>query len=246
MRRKIGHLILSCLIFTSGSVLAQDKSESPKPPKFKVSFEAGVTNSNRDVNLDNQVDSYYDPRTGFGATVTGEYNFFKYFTASLGVSFQNKNYKFQRTETYSNWHTNYNTSYINMPLLVGGYLFNNPYKIQKGFWMKVAGGIYGEHFLSLNTKGTYPTFNGLQNDGSYTLQSVNEKYDFGTNMNHFSRWGLGLQGQVQAGYTLKKLDMYASFNYQKGLSDVTTYNRDKNNKDRMLSYMISLGVAYKF
>ena len=50
---------------------------------------------------------------------------------------------------------------MNVPLNVGLYIFNNPYK-ENGVWLKIKGGVYYEYFFCLHRKGDYTIFAQLQ------------------------------------------------------------------------------------
>ena len=75
---------------------------------------------------------------------------------------------------------------------------------------------------------------------------VSDTYDFKKNENQLNRFGYGLQGQAQLGYSFDKFDVYGAYNYQYGLSDISKTNTDKEQKATTRSYMISVGVSYKF
>ncbi|MCS4305389.1 outer membrane beta-barrel protein [Chryseobacterium sp. BIGb0232] len=237
MKKKLSKIFCLCLFSAGTVVMGQNK--------IKVSLDAGYTYGALNSDLSNLVDSRYTGRYGFGVNLSGEYMVWKSLFVSTGASFQQKNYKFERTGNREGWYTEYNNNFLTLPLMVGGYILNNPHETT-GVWIKIAGGMYTDYWLRMGREGRYPVFNELQENGTFNYTQVSDKYDFKKNENQLNRWGYGLVGQAQLGYSLKKFDVYASYNYQYGLSDINMANDDKDRKSTIRSYMISLGVAYKF
>ena len=106
--------------------------------------------------------------------------------------------------------------------------------------------MYTEYWLSMKREGQYPVFAELQTDGTFNYTKASDKYDFDKNENQLRRLAYGLQGQAQLGYSFDKIDVYASYNYQYGLSDIKKNNINNDQKATRDSYMISAGIAYKF
>lgn len=237
MRKNLCKVLSLFLFAVSAEVAAQNK--------FKVGLDAGYTYSVLDANLSNLVDSKYSGRYGLGVNLSGEYIIWESLFVTTGLSYLQKNYLFERTGSKTGWYTRYNNDYLSMPLMVGGYVLNNTHG-KKGVWLKLAGGMYSEYWLSMKREGQYPVFSELQEDGSNNYVKVSDRYDFDKNENHLNRFGYGLQGQAQLGYSFDKFNVYGAFNYQYGLSDINLSNTDKNQKSSNRSYMISIGAAYKF
>ncbi|MCT4073765.1 outer membrane beta-barrel protein [Elizabethkingia anophelis] len=220
--------------------------------KLKIGLDAGYTYNVMNANLYSLTESRYTSGSGAGGNLSVEYNVWKNIFVSTGVSFWQKNYNFERTGTYAGWYTKYSNNILSFPLLAGGYLLGNPHE-KEGIWIKLAGGMYTDYWLRMKRDGRYlltttQDFNisgdGIDVKGDYTQAS--DTYDFKKNENQLNRWGYGLQGQAQIGYALKKIDLYAAYNYQYGLSDINKSDNDKNQKMSFRSYMISAGIAYKF
>ncbi|SDI93864.1 outer membrane beta-barrel protein [Chryseobacterium jejuense] len=237
MKKKLSKIFCLCLFSAGTVVMGQNK--------LKISLDAGYTYGVLNSDLSNLVDSRYTGRYGFGVNLSGEYMIWKSLFVSTGVSFQQKNYKFERTGSRDGWYTEYNNNFLTLPLMVGGYILNNPHETT-GVWIKIAGGMYTDYWLSMKREGRYPVFNELQENGTFNYTQVSDKYDFKKNENQLNRWGYGLAGQAQLGYSFNKFDVYGSYNYQYGLSDINMANDDKDRKSTIRSYMISLGVSYKF
>lgn len=227
-----------CLSFASKGLFAQKKL-------FKVGLDVGYTYNVVHTNLSNLVDSKYTGRYGIGVNLSGEYMIWKSLFVSTGVSLLQKNYEFNRTGTRSGWYTKYNGNFLSVPLMIGTYVLNNPYQ-DKGIWLKLSGGVYTDYWLSLKREGSYPLLGELLPDYSnYTYRKVSETYDFKKNENQFNRLGYGLQGQIQLGYSFEKIDVFASYTHQYGLSNIyETENKEQKMSNR--SYMISVGASYKF
>lgn len=243
--KKLSSLSAIILSVFSMSINAQTQQAETTSKRFKVGIDMGYTNTSLNTNISNLVDSKYNSGGGFGINAAVEMNVWNTLFVSTGISYLQKNYEFERTGSREGWYSKYDNDFIGIPLLVGGYLINNPYK-SDGIWVKVAGGIYGEYWASSRTKGQYPVFPELQPDGSFNYTKVSEKYDFKKNENQYHRASMGLQGQVQLGYSIQKMDFYLGYNYQYGLTDTYKYDSPGNKKVTRDSQMISLGAAYKF
>ncbi|MCL1663401.1 PorT family protein [Elizabethkingia ursingii] len=237
MKKSLCKALCLCLLPVGASLFGQNK--------FKIGLDAGYTYSVLNGNLSNQVDSKYSGRYGVGVNLSGEYMIWNSLFVSTGVSFLQKNYKYKRIGAHSGWYSDYTNNFLSFPLMIGGYILNNPHE-SKGVWIKIAGGMYSEYWLSRKFDGQYPVFSELQPDGSYPYTKVSGAYDFKENENQLNRWGYGVQGQAQLGYSFKKFDVYGAYNYQYGLSDINLTNKDKATKEALRSYMISVGVSYKF
>ncbi|AQX13146.1 PorT family protein [Elizabethkingia meningoseptica] len=236
-KRRIGKMLCIGLLALGTGVFAQNR--------FKIGLDAGYTYSAMHANLSNLVDSKYTSRYGLGVNLSGEYMVWNMFFVSTGISFLQKNYEFERTGSREGWYTKFNNNYLSMPLMIGGYVLNNPHE-SKGVWIKLAGGMYTDYWLSMKRDGQYPVFSELQEDGTFKYKKISDTYDFKENMNGYNRWGYGLQGQAQIGYSFDKFDVYGAYNYQYGLSDISKVNKDDNKKMSTRSYMLSIGASYKF
>jgi len=213
--------------------------------KLKLNLDAGYTYSSMNANLSNLIDSEYTGRYGFGTNLSAELSIWKGLFISSGISYLQKNYEFKRTATREGWYTKYDNNFLSLPLLVGGYIINNPNE-SNGVWIKLAGGMYTDYWLSMKREGQYPVLSETELYGTYNYTKVSDKYDFKKNENNLRRLSYGLQGQVQLGYSFSKLGMYISYNHQHGLSDINKDNISTNQKMIINSYMLSAGLTYKF
>ena len=237
---------LAIVLFVFGmSMVVQAQNRQTQSQRFKVGLDAGYTNTSLSANVSNLVDSKYTSRDGFAINASVEMNVWKTLFVSTGVSYMQRNYEFERTNSREGWYSKYNNDFISVPLLIGVYLVNNPYT-DNGVWVKVAGGIYAEYWAKMKVKGRYPVFLETQPDGSYPYKEVNETYDFSKNENQLNRTSMGLQGQFQLGYSLDRLDFYAGYSYLHGLTDTYKKRGPGNSKVLRNTYMISIGAAYKF
>ena len=216
MKKQLVIFILLGIIAIPSSVKAQ---------KLKVSLSAGLSKSILNSDVSNLVNTRYNTKTGVATRVNLEYNFFKNFIVGTGLGFIQKNYEYKKTDNITGTHTLYKNNFMDIPLNVGLYLFNNPHK-ENGIWLKVQGGVFYEYFTKMHRKGEYPIFAQLQEEGSYIKAQVNET------------------GEV--GYTFNRIDVFASYTYQYGLTDIYKAKTSSNRKSKRISNIISLGVAYKF
>ncbi len=159
MKKQLVIFILLGIIAIPSSVKAQ---------KLKVSLSAGLSKSILNSDVSNLVNTRYDTKTGVATRVNLEYNFFKDFIVGTGLGFIQKNYEYKKTDNITGTHTLYKNNFMDIPLNVGLYLFNNPHK-ENGIWLKVQGGVFYEYFTRMHRKGEYPIFAQLQEDGSYML-----------------------------------------------------------------------------
>ena len=81
---------------------------------------------------------------------------------------------------------------------------------------------------------------------SYIKAQVNETYDFKRNENNLKRNLFGIEGTGEVGYSFNRIDVFASYTYQYGLTDIYKAKTSSNRKSKRISNIISLGVAYKF
>ncbi|WP_166921857.1 outer membrane beta-barrel protein [Flavobacterium poyangense] len=239
MKKKTCWALFLCLFLVSKGLFAQKKL-------FKVGLDVGYTYNVMHANLSNLIDSKYTGRYGIGVNLSGEYMIWKTLFVSTGISLLQKNYEFSRTGTRSGWYTKYNSNFLSVPFMIGTYVLNNPYE-SSGVWLKLSGGVYTDYWLSLKREGNYPVFGEIPPDFGYydIYRKVSDTYDFKKNENQLSRLGYGLQGQIQLGYSFKKIDVFGSYTHQYGLSNIyKTENKEQKMSSR--SYMISIGVNYLF
>jgi hypothetical protein len=213
--------------------------------QFKVGIDAGYSYSYLNADVSNLVDSKYEGNGGFVTNVSFEWSFWKELFVSTGVSYLNQNYKYERTNYRDQWYTKYDNQFVSMPLLVGGYLLNNPYT-DKGVWIKVAGGVYAEYWASMKREGQYPVFAELQPNGQFNYVTSSDKYDFKKNENQLKRFLMGLQAQAQVGYSFGEFDAYVGYNYLYGLTGIHDYNTASGSKSTIDSHLVTIGAAYKF
>jgi len=242
IRKKRYHLLVAALTVFCATMQAQTELTKNR---FKLGIDAGYTNTALSTNISNLIDSKYISRGGFATNISAEMAIWKTLFVSTGVSYLQRNYEFKRTNSRSGWYSKYNNDFISVPLLVGGYIINDPYT-SKGIWLKVAGGIYAEYWTKMKIDGQYPVFTELQPNGSFNYTRVSENYDFKKNENQLNRFAMGIQGQAQFGYSLSKVDVFLSYNYLYGLTDTYKYDSPGRKKTTRDSHMLSLGAAYKF
>ena len=218
---------------------------SVQAQNLKISLDAGISNSVLKSDVSNLINTRYNIRAGAVSRVSLEYNFYKDFIVASGIGFVQKAYDYQKTDNVTGTRTTYRNNFINIPLHVGLYLFNNPHN-ERGVWLKIQGGVFYEYLAGMRRNGVYPVFSELQEDGRYELCHVSEKYDFDKNENHLKRGLFGLEGKVDFGYSFTRFDVFASYAYQYGLTDIYKAKTSANSKSRRVANMITLGVAYKF
>ena len=196
MKKQLVIFILLGIIAIPSSVKAQ---------KLKVSLSAGLSKSILNSDVSNLVNTRYDTKTGVATRVNLEYNFFKDFIVGTGLGFIQKNYEYKKTDNITGTHTLYKNNFMDIPLNVGLYLFNNPHK-ENGIWLKVQGGVFYEYFTRMHR----------------------------------------IEGTGEVGYSFNRIDVFASYTYQYGLTDIYKAKTSSNRKSKRISNIISLGVAYKF
>lgn len=210
---------------------------------WRASIDAGVSLTELNADVNKTQGSSYKVKTGIASGVNIEYNVFDNLVVASGIRYTQRNYKFERTRAYA-FHTNYTNSFVDIPLTVGYYLFHNPYK-EKGFWTKVQAGIIYEYFTRMHTKGSYADkISPDENNPTYT--DWESTYDFGNNDNHLRRSLWTAEVGIQAGYSFGKIDAFAGYDYQYGMSHIYKEQWYNNSKERRNSSVIRIGAAYKF
>lgn len=231
-------VIFIAITFHPTCLFAQNK-------KMKVGIDLGLSRSNLTSDVSNLKDTRYDVGNGISTGIDVEYNFFSDFVVSSGISFIQRNYEYRKTNPSIGTQTNFRNNFLNIPLGIGVYILNNPHK-EKGVWLKVQGGVFYEYFTSMHRKGDYPIIAEIQLSGELPLSHVDEKYDFGKNENKLRRSFWGLEGMGFAGYSFDKIDVFASYAYQHGLTSIYKVKTNAKKKNKRNSHVISIGVAYKF
>ncbi|HIB8182131.1 TPA: outer membrane beta-barrel protein [Elizabethkingia anophelis] len=240
MNKKLFKFFCISLLPIGTSLIAQHK--------LRIGLDAGYTYNVITSNLSGTVDSKYSARYGAGANLHLEYNIWKNIFVSTGVSFVQKNYNFERTGSRAGWYTQFTNDFLSFPLLVGIYAFGEPSQ-KNGLWIKLAGGMYNEYWLRMKREGRYPSFMGSDIEVGLDkitdiieYDKVTSNYDFKKNENQLNRWGYGMQGQAQVGYSFNKYMVDLSYNYMYGLSDINKV--ESNKKMSLRTYMLSLGISY--
>lgn len=121
----------------------------------------GLSKSILNSDVSNLVNTRYDTKTGVATRVNLEYNFFKDFIVGTGLGFIQKNYEYKKTDNITGTHTLYKNNFMDIPLNVGLYLFNNPHK-ENGIWLKVQGGVFYEYFTRMHRKGEYQSLHNYK------------------------------------------------------------------------------------
>lgn len=235
MKKKTRNILCVGLLLITNSLFAQNK--------IRLGLDAGYTYSSLDTDVSNLIDSEYKGRYGFGINFSAEMSVWNSLFVSSGLSFMQKNYEFKRTGTREGWYTKYDNNFLQLPILIGGYLFNDPNN-STGIYAKIAGGMYFDYWLSMKRNGQYPVFSELQPNGSFNYTRVSDKYDFSKNENELRRFGVGLEGLAQVGYSFDQYSVYANYEYQYGLTDMNKNKTNGEHKATRNMYMISVGVAY--
>lgn len=216
-----------------------------KAQRFRASLDIGLSKSVLNSDVSNLANTCYETKTGVATGVNFEYNLFQDFVVGTGLRFMQRNYEYRKTDRITGTHTLYENNFINIPLNVGLYIINNPYK-EKGIWLKLQAGLFYEYFTRMHRQGDYPVFAQLQEDDSFISTRVSETYDFGKNENNLKRNLFGIEGKGEIGCSFRNIDVFASYTYQYGLSDIYKAKTSSNRKSNRISSIISLGIAYKF
>ena len=221
------------------------KSAAQMDCKWKVEAEAGVSCSILDADVSNLIGSSYKVRPGFASGIGVEYNVYDRIAVGTGLRFIQRDYLFQKTGEEGR-NTRYGNNFISVPLTMGYYLFHNPYQ-EKGFFVKVQAGVFYDYFVSMHTTGHYPVYvqEGAANNSTAYLK-YSATYDFGTNDNHLRRSLWGAEGGVRAGYSLGRIDVFASYSYHYGFSHIYQEKSHSAKTTRRCSSVITVGAAYKF
>ncbi|NAW52137.1 PorT family protein [Elizabethkingia argentiflava] len=236
MLKKKCKTLCFCLLSVGTGLCAQNR--------LKLDLDAGPIYSVLNTNRSNLTQIKDVGQYGVGVNLGAEYKIWKTLFVSSGISFHQKNFKIEGFERKEGKYTKETNNFLSFPLLVGGYILEVP-QGNSGVWLKVAGGMYTDYWLTRKRTGNYMVFTELQEDGSFNETVVTEKYNFKENENQLNRFGYGLQGQAQLGYSFKSMNIYAAYNGYYGLSDINKANRDTDQETKIRSYMLSIGVSCK-
>ena len=229
---------------TNGKSFVKPSVEKTKLQKWRASLKGGYTYSAFNQDLSSLPYSRYVPKGGMSIGLSIDYNINDKFYVSSGIDYWQKRYRFERTNSYAGWYSNYTPSYFQIPVTLGINIINTPYSENK-FWMRAGVGAYIGILGRLHVKGKYPSFAELEFNNDFPLNEVSVKYDFSENINNINRMNLGLQSEAQIGYSLKKIDVFAGFKHNYHLNDWFKES-SKKHKARLHSYAIEIRVGYKF
>lgn len=235
------------MVFHLGAQEVQIKTKQDQT-MLRVEVSGGLSMNSVRQNLSNLIHSRYIGKEGYFVNASVAYRFEDPLIITAGISLLQKDFEFKRSGPYEGVFTDYNTTYLNFPIMLGAYLIN-PYK-EKGWKLSVAAGGYLGHWLDLKRKGRYQSFAGLEFDDVlkeevFPWATVEERYDFDTNENQLNRFDYGVQGEVKVIYDFSKyLGCSLGYTYKHGLSNIYKTNINDHPIYNRTS-VISIGMSYK-
>ena len=240
MRKKL--LIIAC-VFCALTASAQRASSSSSSFFSTEKVDGGVTFGIRaGVNManisgsDSDGSSYsFGNRTSFHIGVTADIPIMQSLYVQTGLFFQNKGYKFEETDNYSDYYDDYYNKttetakpmYLEIPVLAS-YRYNVSDAIQLQ--------------INLGPYFGYGIGGKMKEETSLYGEKESKEYDYFGDADEtcgFKRFNCGLQ--VGAGLTFSD-HYYLGFNYQFGLSNINDSDDFDSIKDR--NWMISLGYNF--
>lgn len=209
----------------------------------RIIVKGGINNNDITFNTAGRVKTEYIGQSGNFLSVGLEIQINSRFGLYGGVSFLNKNYRFQRTGSiYGGQYSNYKTRYINVPFLLTFKPLEYVLKDSK-FGFSVMAGSYLGYWTSLNIDGYYKLFV----EQSDKLKYYKGKYDFDKNENNYSRLDYGLQTGANLSYDIsKRVSILIDCTLLYGLSDNKKKTVRQASKYYYTTYNFGLGIAYKF
>lgn len=214
--------------------------------KFKVSLSGGLNDNKVTYDAKDRVETNYTSENGNYIKANFLYNFHRKFSVQAGITYLNKNYKYERTGPYEGPYTKYDSKYINIPIMFGCKPLDFTLKDTK-FDFEIFAGTYIGWWSSLKREGKQFIFAELQNDGNFPLEEFSESYDFDENEREFNRLDYGLQAEARLSYNIyKQIDIFLEYSYLYGLSDNEKSQVRKTSTYYYTTSNYGIGVAYKF
>ncbi|MDX8552871.1 PorT family protein [Tenacibaculum sp. 1B UA] len=229
------------LLFTAFLINSSLSAQS----KFRVSFSGGLNNNDITYSASNRVNTEYVDEEGNYFKAGFNFKVYKHISIQTGLTYLNKNYRFQRTGTREGISTLHKSRYFNIPVMVGIQPLHKTLKNTK-FNFEVFAGTYVGWWNSLKRESTVEVFGELDFDG-FPKKTITESYDFDKNENHFNRVDYGLQTETRLGYNFhKNLSLFLEYSFMYGLSDNQKEQLRKTSNYYYTTSNYGIGISYNF
>ncbi|RBW62420.1 hypothetical protein DS884_02135 [Tenacibaculum sp. E3R01] len=230
-------LLFFITFFTNQTISAQEK--------FRVSLSGGGNSNDITYSASNRVNTEYTGNTGSYFKAGFNFKVYKNISIQTGLTYINKNYKYQRTGAQEGIGTLHRAKYFNIPVMVGIQPLHNALKNTK-FNFEVFAGTYVGWWNSLERESTVEVFGGLNFNG-FPRKTVIESYDFDKNENQFNRVDYGLQAETRFGYNVyKNMSVFIEYSFMYGLSDNQKKQLRKTSNYYYTTSNYGIGISYNF
>ncbi len=214
--------------------------------KFSISLSGGLNDNSITYSASNRVDTEYIGKSGNYIKAGFNLKIYNNISIQTGLTYLDKNYQFQRTNTREGIYTFYDTKYFNVPIMVGIQPLHKLLKNTK-FNFEVFAGAYIGWWNSLNREATVQVFSELTLDNKYPRKKVTESYDFSTNENHFNRFDFGLQAETRLGYNFyRNFNVFLEYSLMYGLTDNQKHQLRKTSRYYYTTSNYGIGLSYNF
>ncbi|WP_299161357.1 outer membrane beta-barrel protein [uncultured Tenacibaculum sp.] len=229
--------ILFIILITSFSSSAQNK--------FRISLSGGLNNNDITYSATNRVNTEYVDESGNYFKAGFNFKIYKHISIQTGITYLNKNYKYQRTGTREGIYTLHKSRYFNIPVMVGIQPLHKALKNTK-FNFEIFAGTYVGWWNSLERESTVYVFAEFDFDG-FPQKTVIDSYDFDKNENQFNRVDYGLQAETRVDYKIyKNLGVFIEYSFMYGLSDNQKQQLRKASNYYYTTSNYGMGISYNF
>ncbi|WP_157821822.1 outer membrane beta-barrel protein [Tenacibaculum sp. Bg11-29] len=213
--------------------------------KFRISLSGGGNNNDITYSAGNRINTEYSGNTGYYFKAGFNLKVYKNISIQTGLTYIDKNYKYQRTGAQDGIATHHKAKYFNIPVMVGIQPLHSSLKNTK-FNFEIFAGTYVGWWNSLERESTVEVFTELDFNG-FPRKTLVESYDFEKNENQFNRVDYGLQAETRLGYSFyKNMSLFIEYSMMYGLSDNQKNELRKTSNYYYTTSNYGIGISYKF
>jgi len=213
-----------------------------------IGVKCGYTDNYINADLSNREYTHLENMGGYSLGIIYKKTITNIFALKAELGLIQKNYRVERSESYTGIYENYHNSYFQLPLTGQIDIFKRP-----KFSIALNGGAYCAYWVYAKVNGVTPnvfdTSNQLVADGQGTqnfyLTSYSEKYNFNKFKDNRFEFGLQTGGTLQ--YSInEKHSFFLEYNYYQSFSDIQKKYM-VNQKSRInQTFLLSAGFLLRF
>lgn len=212
-----------------------------------IGLNGGYTNNCMNTDIANRAYSHQVNLGGYSLGILYKKPISKVFALQTGLELLQKNYSFERTESYTGIYENYNNTYFQLPLMGEIDVFK-----RKKFNVALNAGVFGAYWIYAKVNGVTPnvfnTTNQLDADGkgiqNFNLTNYSEEYQFNKQKDNRFEFGLltGINMQYNAN---EKNGFFIECLYYQSLTDIQKKYMENQVSKINQTFQVSVGFLLK-